>query len=75
MWFGYEQTQAQCLLFQGFNRYQVVAHPCLLGPWQYKKAEAAAIPLASLHWLMELLEPLTKLVSLLSVSHGRALLA
>lgn len=43
MWFGYEQTQAQCLLFQGFNRYQVVAHPCLLGPWQYKKAEAAAI--------------------------------
>lgn len=72
MWFGYEQTQAQCLLFQGFNRYQVVAHP---GPWQYKKAETAAIPSASLHWLMELLEPLTKLVSLLSVSHGRALLA
>lgn len=39
MWFVYEQTQTQCLLSQGFNRYQVVAHR------QYKKAGSSSNPI------------------------------
>lgn len=43
LWFVSGQTQAQCLLSQGFNRNQVVGHPVsgavlCLGTSQYKQA-------------------------------------